>query len=130
VFRCPRAPFSISLSHYFSFRLKRSLVAARNTKEKINLQKRGCLLSHAHHEYRGAFMLCATVLTPMSANGIQCNHPSAAWISQFSVLFKTTNKQITNKKQTKKTKRNKQKRSASIVRPRSSGVNESRLGSA
>jgi hypothetical protein len=101
VFRCPRAPFSISLSHYFSFRLKRSLVAARNTKEKINLQKRGCLLSHAHHEYRGAFMLCATVLTPMSANGTQCNHPSAAWISQFSVLFKTTNKQITNKKQTK-----------------------------
>jgi len=91
------------------------------------LQKRGCLLSHAHHEYRGAFMLCATVLTPMSANGTQCNHPSAAWISQFSVLFKTTNKQITNKKQTK---RNKQKRSASIVRARSSGVNESRLGSA
>jgi DNA-binding response OmpR family regulator len=33
VFRCPRAPFSISLSHYFSFRSKRSLVAARNTKE-------------------------------------------------------------------------------------------------
>jgi hypothetical protein len=90
------------------------------------LQKRGCLLSHAHHEYLGAFMLCATVLTPMSANGTQCNHPSATWISQFSVFFKTTNKQITNKKQTK----NKQKRSASIVRPRSSGVNQSRLGSA
>jgi hypothetical protein len=105
VFRCPSAPFSISLSHYFSFRLKRSLVAARNTKEKINLQKRSCLLSHAHHEYRGAFMLCATVLTPMSANGIQCNHPSAAWISQFSVLFKTTNKQITNKKKQTKAKR-------------------------
>jgi hypothetical protein len=105
VFRCPRAPFSISLSHYFSFRLKRSLVAARNTKEKINLQKRGCLLSHAHHEYRGAFMLCATVLTPMSANGIQCNHPSAAWNSQFSVFFKTTNKQKTNKKKQTKAKR-------------------------
>jgi hypothetical protein len=105
VFRCPRAPFSISLSHYFSFRLKRSLVAARNTKEKINLQKRGCLLSHAHHEYRAAFMLCATVLTPMSANGIQCNHPSAAWISQFSVFFKTTNKQKTNKKKQTKAKR-------------------------
>jgi hypothetical protein len=105
VFRCPRAPFSISLSHYFSFRLKRSLVAARNTKEKINLQKRGCLLSHAHHEYRGAFMLCATVLTPMSANGTQCNHPSAAWISQFSVFFKTTNKQKTNKKKQTKAKR-------------------------
>ena len=43
-------------------------------------------------------MLCATVLTPMSANGIQCNHPSAAWISQFSAyFFKTTNKQKTNK---------------------------------
>jgi hypothetical protein len=63
------------------------------------------LLSHAHHEYRGAFMLCATVLTPMSANGTQCNHPSAAWISQFSVLFKTTNKQITNKKKQTKAKR-------------------------
>ena len=50
-------------------------------------------------------MLCATVLTPMSANGIQCNHPSAAWISQFSVLFKTTNKQITNKKKQTKAKR-------------------------
>jgi hypothetical protein len=105
VFRCPRAPFSISLSHYFSFRLKRSLVAARNTKEKINLQKRGCLLSHAHHEYLGAFMLCATVLTPMSANGTQCNHPSATWISQFSVFFKTINKQITNKKKQTKAKR-------------------------
>jgi hypothetical protein len=103
VFRCPRAPFSISLSHYFSFRLKRSLVAARNTKEKINLRKRGWLLSHAHHKYRGAFML-ATVLTPMSANGIQCNHPSAAWISQFSAYFskRPTNKKQTNKKQTNK----------------------------
>jgi hypothetical protein len=38
MFRCPRAPFSISLSHYFSFRSKRSLVAARNTKEKINFR--------------------------------------------------------------------------------------------
>jgi hypothetical protein len=119
VFRCPRAPFSISLSHYFSFRLKRSLVAARNTKEKINLQKRGCLLSHAHHEYRGAFMLCATVLTPTSANGIQCNHPSAAWISQFSVLFKTTNKQKTNKK--KQTKARREHRPPKIKR-----VNQSR----
>src|SRR5262249_23786116 len=31
-------PFSISLSHYFSFRSKRSLVAARMIKEKINLR--------------------------------------------------------------------------------------------
>ena len=38
VFRCPRAPFYISLGHYFSFRSKRSLVAARNTKEKINFR--------------------------------------------------------------------------------------------
>ena len=38
MFRCPRPPFSISFSHYFSFRSKRSLVATRNTKEKINFR--------------------------------------------------------------------------------------------
>jgi hypothetical protein len=76
----------------------------------------------------GAFMLCATALTPASANGIQCNHPSAAGISQFSACF---SKQPTNKKQTKsKQINNKQKRSSSIVRPRPSGVSQSRLESA
>jgi hypothetical protein len=59
VFRCPRAPFSISLSHYFSFTSKRSLVAARNTIEKLNfrISRRECLLSHAHHEHQNLLRL-------------------------------------------------------------------------
>jgi hypothetical protein len=51
-------------------------------------------------------MLCATALTPASANGNQCKHPSAAGISRFSACFQnnqqTNNKRKTNKKQTNK----------------------------
>jgi hypothetical protein len=69
MFRCPRAPFSISLSHYFSFKSKRSFLTAQNTKEKIHFRIVDSMAAPlGHHEHSQSIHGMRTALTSASAD--------------------------------------------------------------